>query len=91
MFYTSVAMVITFKGLLLLTGRDVPRIETRTPITTDKIVEVMAKTPKFRITKYSNSLATIPCIGRVQGRLAYIPCSGQSSQKPYPIQRHVPA
>ena len=46
--YTSV--VITFKGPLSLTGRDVPRIETRIPITTDKIMhflEVMAKNPKI--------------------------------------------
>ena len=41
------AIVITFKGPLSLTGRDVSRIETRIPaITTDKIIhflEVMAK------------------------------------------------
>ena len=44
------ALVITFKGPLSLTGRDVPRIETRIPITTDKILhylEVMAKNPKI--------------------------------------------
>ena len=44
------AIVTTFKGSLSLTGRDVPRIETRIPITTDKIIhflEVMAKNPKI--------------------------------------------
>ena len=44
------AIVITFKGPLSLTGCGVPRIETRTPITTDKIIhylEVMAKNPKI--------------------------------------------
>ena len=45
------AIVITFKGPLSLTGRDVPRIETRiVPITTVKVIhylEVMAKNPKI--------------------------------------------
>ena len=41
---------IGIKGPLSLTGRDVPRIETQIPITTDKIIhylEVMTKNPKI--------------------------------------------
>ena len=44
------AIVITFKGPLSLTGRNVPRIEKRVPITTDNIIhvlEMMAKNPKI--------------------------------------------
>ena len=45
-----------------LTGSDAPRIETRIPITTDKIIhylEVMAKNPKFHINVSDFGLANI--------------------------------
>ena len=34
------AIIITFKDPLSLSERDVPRIEMRTPITTDKIIQI---------------------------------------------------
>ena len=57
------AIVITFKGPLSLTGRHVPRNETRIPITTDKIIqflEVMAKKPNIS-TLSGNSIDVKHC------------------------------